>query len=185
MRKLYLFNMISVDGLFEGQNKWELDWHKVDAEFQEFAIKQLNSTDILLFGRTTYEGMASYWSSPDAIKDDPIIAKKMNSIPKIVFSKILKKAEWINTKLINNNSAEEISKLKQQIGGDIGIFGSADLASNLINDHLIDEFRIIVSPVILAKGNPLFNKINKRINLQLSKTKIFGNGNVLLYYDIV
>jgi dihydrofolate reductase len=99
MRKVILANLISVDGYFEGPNR-ELDWHNVDAEFNEQAGEMLNSVDIILFGRVTYQLMASYWPTPDAIKNDPIIAKKMNSLSKIVFSKTLEKAEWENTKLV-------------------------------------------------------------------------------------
>ncbi len=182
MRKLYLFNFISLDGFFEGQNKWELDWHNVDDEFHEFAIEQLNSTDILLFGRTTYEGMASYWTSGDAIKDDSIVAGKMNSISKIVFSKTLNKAEWQNTRLIKNYAAGEIRKIKEGERNDIGILGSADLASSLINENLIDEFRIMINPILLGKGNPLFKEINTRIKLKFINAKVFKSGNVLLNY---
>ncbi len=97
MRKVILANLVSVDGYFEGPNR-ELDWHNVDAEFNEPAEESLNSADILLFGRITYQLMASYWPTEEAIKNDLIIAKKMNGSAKIVFSKTLKKAEWENTK---------------------------------------------------------------------------------------
>ena len=172
---------MTLDGFFEGA-KWDLTWHQVDEEFNEFAITQLNEIGTLLFGRATYEGMAGYWSSPDALKDDPIVAGLMNSIPKIVFSKTLDKAEWNNTRLINDHAADEILKLKQQAGEDLAVFGSANLLSSLMRMDLIDEHRIIVNPVILGAGTPLF-QINGQLNLKLLKTRTFGNGNVLLCYE--
>ena len=182
MRKVILFNAVTLDGFFAGPNG-EIDWHNVDEEFNEFAIDQLNSTDGLIFGRVTYQLMASYWPTPSALTDDPIIADKMNNLPKIVFSKTLEKAEWNNTKLIKGNIAEEISKLKRQPGKDLFVFGSADLASTLTNLGLIDEYRIIVNPVVLGNGKPLFKGIKDKLHLKLVNTKTFRSGNVLLYYE--
>jgi dihydrofolate reductase len=182
MRKLYVFNMVTLDGYFEGPNR-EIDWHNVDEEFNEFAISEINTRDLLLFGRVTYELMASYWPTPDALKNDPIVANAMNSIPKIVFSKTLKKAEWNNTRLVKENVVQEISKLKQQPGKEIAIFGSSDLAVSLIPHALIDEVRVMVNPVVLGKGKPLFKGIREKLNLKLLKTKVFKSGNVLLYYQ--
>lgn len=182
MRKLFLFNLISIDGFFEGPNK-ELDWHNVDAEFNEFAIRQLNSIDMILFGRITYELMASYWPSDEAIKGDPEVAGRMNSIQKIVFSKTLPKADWSNTTLISDNAPEEVMKLKNQTGKDIAIFGSFGLALTLLPDNLIDEFRIMINPVVLGEGKQMFDEITGRLHLKLTNTKVFKSGNVLLYYQ--
>lgn len=181
MRKLFLFNLISLDGFFEGPNK-ELDWHNVDAEFNDFAIEQLDSIDLILFGRITYEMMASYWPTDDAVKNDPAVAGRMNSIQKIVFSKTLPKASWNNTALIKNNAPEEVAKLKNQPGKDIAIFGSFGLALTLLPDKLIDEFRIMINPVVLGKGKQMFDSITERLHLKLANTKVFKSGNVLLYY---
>ncbi len=181
MRKLFSFNMMTLDGFFEG-SKWDLSWHNVDAEFNEFAIAQLNEIDMLLFGRVTYEGMAGYWSTPDAAKNDPVVAGLMNQIPKIVFSKTLDKADWNNTRLVKDHIADEISKLKQQSGKDLAIFGSANLMSKLMQMNLVDEHRVMVNPVILGAGTPLFQTKNK-LNLKLLKTRTFKNGNVLLCYE--
>jgi dihydrofolate reductase len=181
MRKLFLFNFISLDGFFEGPNK-ELDWHNVDAEFNDFAIEQLDSIDLILFGRITYEMMASYWSTDTAIKNDPEVAGRMNSIQKIVFSKTLPKANWNNTTLVKENAPEEVEKLKNQQGKDIAIFGSFGLALTLLPDKLIDEFRIMVNPVVLGKGKQMFDSITERLHLKLINTKVFNSGNVLLYY---
>lgn len=182
MSRLFSFNMMTLDGFFEGPSKWDLSWHNVDAEFNEFAIAQLNEIGTLLFGRVTYEGMASYWPSPDGLKDDPTVAGLMNRIPKIVFSRTLKKAEWENTRLVRDNIAEEISKLKQLSDKDIAIFGSASLMSELMRMDLIDEHRVIVNPVILGNGTSLFHTKDK-LALKLLKTRTFNNGNVLLYYQ--
>jgi len=182
MRKVVLFNLITLDGFFEGPNR-EIGWHNVDEEYNEFAGDQLNTFDILLFGRVTYELLANYWPTPTAIRDDPIIANLMNMIPKIVFSRTLEKADWNNTRLIKDHIGEEISQLKGQPGKDLAIFGSGSLASYFTNLGLIDEYRIIVNPVILGDGHHLFKGVNDRLNLKLLKTRTFRSGNVLLYYE--
>jgi dihydrofolate reductase len=182
MRKMIFFMLTTLDGFYEGPNK-EIDWHNVDEEFNEFAINQLNSVDVLLFGRVTYELMASYWPTPAATTNDPIVADKMNSLPKIVFSKTLASVEWQNTRLVKENIAEELAKLKQQPGKDLIIFGSSDLAVTFIQHGLIDEYRIMVNPVVLGNGKPLFKGIKDKLNLKLLGTKLFGSGNVLLYYQ--
>jgi dihydrofolate reductase len=184
MRKIILFNLITLDGFFAGPNG-EIDWHNVDEEFNDFAIEQLSSADGLIFGRVTYQLMASYWPTPTAITDDPIVAAKMNSIPKIVFSKTLEKADWSNTRLVKGNVVEEITRLKQQPGRDMYVFGSANLAAAFTNNGLIDEYRLIVNPVVLGRGIPLFKDIKDRLDLKLINTRTFRSGNILLYYEPV
>lgn len=182
MRKLFAFNMVSLDSFFEGPNQ-DISWHNVDDEFNQFAIEQTSTVDTILFGRRTYDGMASYWPTDAAIKDDPIVAGLMNSLPKIVFSRTLQKADWNNTRLIKGNIAEEILKLKGQPGKEIAVFGSADLLSTLIQLDLIDEHRIIVNPVVLGSGTPLFKNMKHRLNLKLMQSRTFDSGNLLLYYQ--
>ena len=181
MRKVLCFMLTSLDGYFEGPNH-DITWHNVDAEFNEFAIDQLNSVGTLLFGRVTYELMAAYWPTPQAIEDDPVVAGKMNSLPKIVFSKTLKKVEWQNTRLIAANYGEEIKLLKRQPGKDMLILGSSDLAVSFMELGLIDEFRVLVNPVILGVGKTLFDGIQSRYQLKLLNTRQFKSGNVLLVY---
>ena len=181
MRKVFLFNMITLDGFFEGPNQ-DISWHHVDDEFNEFAIEQLKEVDTLLFGRVTYQGMASYWPTEVAISNDPEVAGLMNSVQKIVFSKTLNQADWHNTRLVSGNAAQEVSKLKQQPGKDIAIFGSSHLATTLAERDLIDEYRIIINPVFLGNGTPLLKGITDRLNLNLLKSRTFKSGNVLLYY---
>jgi dihydrofolate reductase len=182
MRKLICFNMITIDGFFEGPNQ-DIGWHTVDEEFNEFAIDQLDSVDILLFGRVTYELMASYWPTELALKDDPIVAEKMNSKSKLVFSKTLDKADWNNTHLVRENIRDEILKLKSQPGKDLIILGSSDLSASLAQAGLIDEYRLMVSPVILGSGKNILHGLPSQLALKLLKTRIFRNGNVLLYYQ--
>jgi dihydrofolate reductase len=183
MRKVFLFNMTTLDGFFEGPNQ-DISWHNVDEEFNEFAIEQLNEIGTLLFGRVTYQGMASYWPTESAINDDPEVAGLMNRLPKIVFSRTLEKAEWNNSRLVKDAErvAEEVLKLKAQPGKDIAIFGSSDLAVTLAEQSLIDEYRIIVNPLFLGDGRPLLKGIKEKVNLKLLNARIFKSGNVLLYY---
>jgi dihydrofolate reductase len=178
MRKVIVSNLASVDGFFEGPNR-ELDWHLADDEFFAYAKEMLRNADALLFGAVTYRMMAAYW--PTAASDE--IADKMNHLPKIVFSRTLKKVDWDNTRLVSTNIQEEVSKLKKQAGKDILVLGSAKLASALLQWGLVDEYRVIVNPVLLGGGNPLFAGITERIRLKLRATKALGSGVVILSYE--
>src|SRR4029077_5989447 len=126
-----MWDLISLDGYFEGQKSWELDWHNSawGEELEQLSTDQLKSLDALLFGRVTYEGMASYWSTQKGE-----IADFMNSLPKIVFSSTLQKADWYNTRLVKESAVDEVTKLKQQSGKDLFIFGSADLSSTFLEE---------------------------------------------------
>jgi dihydrofolate reductase len=182
LRKVIVFNLITVDGYFEGLNR-EIDWHNVDEEFNDFAIQQLKEMDTILFGRVTYQLMESYWPKPEALQDDPIVAGLMNQIPKFVFSRSLKSANWQNTTLENGDVAETVASLKELPGKDLFVFGSSELISYLAQHDLIDEYRLIINPIILSRGNPMFKNLNERIQLKLIKTRVFNSGNVLLYYQ--
>ena len=182
MRKLFSFNLITLDGFFEGPQQ-DIGWHNVDEEFNEFAVEQLSTIGVILFGRVTYQGMASFWPTPFAIENDPVVAELMNSFPKVVISRTLDKAEWNNTRLVKAQVAEEITKLKQQPGKDLAIFGSANLTATLMHLGLVDELRIMVNPVILGQGTPLFKGVTEKVDLKLINTRVFRNGNVLLYYQ--
>ena len=184
MRKLIEFNLVTLDGFFEGLNR-DISWHNVDAEFNEYAIDMLNSVDALLFGRVTYELMAGYWPTPEAIKNDPIVAGKMNDLPKIVFSRTLSAVAWRNTKLVKDNIEEEMRKMKQQPGKDLMILGSGSIASGFTSQGLIDEHRLMVNPVVLGQGTPLFKGIKDKLNLKLLQARTFESGNVLLCYEPV
>jgi dihydrofolate reductase len=182
MRNVFLFMMVSLDGFFEGPNQ-NIDWHNVDNDFNDFAIKQLDEIGTLLFGRVTYQLMASYWPTPAALADDPIVAEKMNTIPKVVFSTTLDTVDWANTRLVRGDASAEVMKLKQQPGKDLAIFGSADLTTALLQAGLVDELRIMVNPVALGNGKPLFAGLRDRVNLKLVNSRVFDSGNVLLSYQ--
>ena len=126
--------------------------------------------------------MESYWPTEAAKRDDPIVAGLMNSLPKIVVSKTLASVEWENTRLIKENVAEEISKLKDQPGKDIAILGSSELTVSLTNAGLVDEYRIMVNPVALGNGKSLFQGLADNLNLKFITSRAFNSGNVLLYY---
>ena len=181
MRKIVFFMLTSLDGYFEGPDR-DINWHNVDEEFNDFAERHTSEFGALLFGRVTYELMASYWPTEAAKRDDPVIASLMNSLPKIVFSKTLQKVEWENTRLVKDNFTKVVSELKKEEGKDAAIFGSSDLAVTLMEQGLIDEYRIMVNPIVLGDGKPLFKGIKEKVDLKLIKTKVFKSGNVLLYY---
>jgi dihydrofolate reductase len=181
MRKLIFFMLISLDGFYEGPGH-SLDWHNVDEEFNEIANAQLDSVDVLLFGRVTYEMMAAYWSTAEAVKNDPVTATAMKNKAKLVFSRTLSRAAWQNTRLVKDNIAQEVASLKAQPGKDLIIFGSSDLSVTLIQAGLIDEFRIMINPLALGAGKSLFKGLQSRLNLELIKYRVFKSGNVLLYY---
>jgi dihydrofolate reductase len=186
MRKVILQMMVTLDGFFEGTNK-EIDWHVVDDEFNSYCTDFLSAVDMILFGRVTYQVMESYWPTQAAIKDSPSVAERMNSLPKFVFSRTLNNATWNNTTLIKENVVEEISRLKRTAGKDIAVIGSANLSRTLKDHGLIDEYHIIVNPIVLGHGKSMFysedTSNTERLHLKLLKTKIFKSGNVLLCYS--
>ena len=142
----------------------------------------LSSGNILLFGRVTYDLMAEYWTTPSVIENDPVIAKLMNESEKIVFSKSLKKARWNNTKIIRKKIEKAVLELKQQPGKDLTILGSGIIIKQFAEKGLIDEYQLMVVPVIIGKGFSMFKDIKNRQNLNLIKTITFKSGNVLLFY---
>ncbi len=189
MRRLFLFMMVSLDGYFEGPNR-DLSWHVVDQEFNRFAVEQLKQIGTLLFGRVTYQLFEDYWPKagrdPATSKENLEIARTINDVEKIVFSRTLanvKEADdWKNVRLIHEAQPVEIKRLKQLSGKDIAIFGSNDLATHFLRMGLIDELRIMVNPVVLGNGNPLFRGMADYVKLALLRTKTFRSGNILQYY---
>jgi dihydrofolate reductase len=177
MRKVIMWNMVTLEGFFEGPNKGQIDWFLFDDELEKYIIDTQKSADTLLFGRVTYEGMAAYWPSAEGR-----IAGFMNKVPKVVFSRTLKRADWNNTRLVKENVPEEVSQLKQQPGGDIFLIGSANLASTLMQHGLIDEYRLGVNPVILGSGTPLFKGSPDKLSLKLLEARVLKSGLVILHY---
>ena len=183
MRKLGVFNLVTLDGYFAGQGG-DISWHNVDEEFQELANAASNSGNTLLFGRVTYELMASYWPTPAAIKDDPVVARGMNSAEKIVFSRTLDKVDWNNTRLVKDGLLEEVRNLKEGSGKDLTVLGSGSVVSQLAQAGLIDEYQILLNPVVLGQGKTMFEGVKGRFSLKLTGTRTFKNGNVLLNYEL-
>jgi dihydrofolate reductase len=180
-----MWNVITLDGYFEGNQNWDLSFHNIvwGKELEELSIEQLKSADYLVFGRVTYEGMAAYWTKAEGEAAEQEVAKLMNSIPKIVFSRTLKSAAWNNTTIISENASAEIQKLKEQGGKDIYVFGSANLSETFIDDNLFDEYRIGIAPVILGSGRPLFRHSISSKNLSLVSTQQLLTGGVVLKYS--
>jgi dihydrofolate reductase len=184
MRKIAAFTIVSLDGYFAGP-KGEIDWFKNnDDEDNRFAAENANPSATLMFGHTTYEMMAGYWPTPKAIKSNPAVANTMNNAKKIVFSKTLKPGDgpvWKNVTVLGEITHEGIMKLKEQPGGDIAILGSGSIVRQLANLGLIDEYQLLVNPVILGSGKYLFRDVNRK-NLKLLETRAFGSGKVFLRY---
>jgi dihydrofolate reductase len=184
MRKVTVFNFITLNGYFKGP-KGDISWHRHGAEENEYAASNLKSGGTLLFGRLTYEMMANYWPTPIAIKNDPIVAAGMNHADKIVFSRTLKKVEWSNTRLVKDNIVEEIRKMKQQPGKDMTVLGSGSIVAQFAEQDLIDEYQIMVDPVVLGRGTSIFKGIKHKLDLKLTGTRTFKSGVVLLSYQPV
>ena len=179
MRKLIMWNIITLDGYFEGDKSWELPFMEEiwGHELEKINIEQLNAADFLVFGRVTYEGMAAYWKDAEGE-----IAELMNKIPKLVFSRTLTSADWNNSTLVNGNASAEISKLKSQGKRDMFVFGSANLSETFMKDNLFDEYRIGIAPVILGSGRPLFREgISSKKLALVSAQPLSTNGVVLKY----
>lgn len=186
MRKLVVFNHVTLDGYFAGVNG-DLSWAYSgnDAEFNAFAAENASGGGQLLFGRITYELMAGYWPTENAIKNDPVVAEGMNSMPKVVFSRTLDKVSWRNTKLVKGDVVSEVRKMKQEPGVDLVILGSGSIVSQLADQGLIDEYQMVVNPVVLGKGRTMFDGVKEKLKLKLTKTRIFGNGKVFLCYALM
>lgn len=184
MRKIIVSNLVTLDGFFAGPNG-EIDWFITDNEFFEDTPGMLDQADAFLFGRVTYEGMLSYWTSPAAQTDQPEIAERMNAIPKIVFSKTLDKVEWgkwDNAQLVKGDIGEAVTRLKQQPGKDMVIFGSGEIVAALTQLGLIDEYRIFLNPLIIGGGKSMFAGVTRQVNLKLAASRTFKSGVVMLTY---
>jgi dihydrofolate reductase len=183
MRKVVAFESVSLDGYFADVNG-DMSWaHKQDAEWNAFVGGNASGGGALLFGRVTYELMASFWPTPAAMERAPVVAEGMNNMPKVVFSRTLDKASWKNTTLVKGDIAAAVRKMKQESGPDMAILGSGSIVSQLAQAGLIDEFQIVVNPIVLGGGKTLFDGVKEKLPLKLINTRAFGNGNVVLYYE--
>lgn len=179
-----MWNVVTLDGCFEGEKPWDLSFHELvwGPELEALSIEQLNEASMLVFGEHTYKGMAEYWAN--AGTGDEKVAPLMNSIPKVVCSKTREKADWNNTTIVRN-AESEIKRLKESDGGPMYVFGSGTLSESLMNAGLYDEVRLCVAPTILGKGRHLFTDMNKQHNLKLLESKQLLNGGVILRYEVL
>src|SRR3990167_636772 len=180
MRKLILWNVVTLDGHFEGEKNWDLSFHELvwGKELEEFSLTQLRSADMLVFGAATYKGMADYWTKAE---EEIGIAKLMNGIQKVVCSSTLKTADWNNT-IIVKDAVAEIPKLKQQGNGDMFVFGSGNLSESLMKSELFDEYRLCIAPVFLGKGRLLFSQGIPHKKLKLLESLPLATGGIILRY---
>ena len=188
MRKLKMTMWVTLDGYIAGPNG-EMDWIGAlyDAAMGQYEDQFVSAADTLLLGRSTYDSFAGSWPNvPDRPGADPneiAYAKKLNAMRKIVFSKTLEKADWNNSTVVREIASAEIEKLKQEPGKDIIIYGSASIVQALTNLGLIDEYQLLVHPLVLGGGKPLFANIEQRMNLKLVDSKTHPSGVVVLYYQ--
>jgi dihydrofolate reductase len=184
MRKVIYSMLVSLDGFIEGPNR-ELDWHLIDEELHQYINDQQAGVGAYLYGRRMYENMTAYWPTADRDASSPgfvvEFAHIWKAMPKIVFSKTLEKVEW-NSRLVRENIAEEVTRLKAQPGKDLAVSG-ANLAATFMKLGLIDEYQLFVQPIVLGSGTPFFPALEDRINLKLVETHIFSSGVILLRYQ--
>jgi dihydrofolate reductase len=184
MAKLISFNFVSLNGFYKGPDG-DISWHKNinDPEQNEYAEKGAQSGSTLLFGRVTYDMMASFWPTPQATAFNAKVAKGMNESKKIVFSKTMKKADWNNTTVVNGNIIEEVKKLKANSGSFLTILGSGSIITQLADAGLIDEYQFMVDPLAIGDGTPMFKGIKQKLGLKLVNNKIFKSGVIFLSYE--
>ena len=181
MGKLGVFNFTTLNGFYKGPNE-DISWHKHVDQESEFAENSLQADNILLFGRVTYQMMASYWPTAMAIEKDGAIAEGMNRSEKIVFSNTLKSADWNNTRIVSGDMIAEVKKLKETSGKDMTILGSGTIITQLADQGLIDSYLLMIDPVAIGQGTPLFSNLKHNLSLTLTDTKVFRSGVVLLSY---
>ena len=184
MAKLIVFNNISLDGYFtdaDGEMRWAYSSVQ-DSEWDIFVASNASGGGTLVFGRVTYEMMQSFWPTPQAMQAYPALAERMNKYSKIVFSRTLTEATWNNTRLINDDLIEEVRELKKSPDNHMAILGSGSIVSQLAEARLIDEFQFVMTPVVLGAGRTLFEGIKGHLPLKLKSTRVFKNGNAVLFY---
>jgi dihydrofolate reductase len=185
MRKLVVFNSTSLDGFIADANG-DMSWaHKQDEEWNSFVAGNARSDGVLVLGRSTYDMMAGYWPTPMAAQSSPVVAKRMNELQKIVFSRTMLEASWQNTTLVKGELAREMKRLKEQPGAGLVILGSASIVAQLSDARLIDEYQIAMNPIVLGGGKSMFDGIREKLPLKLTRSRSFQNGNLFLTYQPV
>jgi dihydrofolate reductase len=180
MGRLILWNVMTLDGFFEGAKSWELDWHQtvLNDEFHNFALEQLRGAEALLFGRVTYEGMAAYWQTASGET-----AEYMNKLPKYVFSKTLQRADWANTTMVAEDAVMAAERVKERATCDLFVFGSGKLSATFFEAGLFDEVRIALAPMVIGQGQILFGRGLSRVPMKLLESRALSNGCVILRYQ--
>ncbi len=186
MRKLIFFMHTSLDG-FVARTNGALDWVNIDDKMFDFVATMTDQADTALYGRVTYEIMQAYWPKaglqPNASKHDIEHSTWYNKVPKVVLSKTMNEKDLVNTKVISDHLKENITKVKEQEGKNILIFGSPRASQSLLNEGLIDEFWLFVNPILLGNGIPMFSNINIETKLNLIESKNFNGGVIALHYS--
>jgi dihydrofolate reductase len=183
MRRLSVFNNVSLDGYFTDANG-DMSWaHNNDPEWNAFAAENASGGGALLLGRITYELMASYWPTAQAMASMPAVAKGMNSMPKFVASRTLREPAWSNTTVLKGDLAAAVRTLKREPGPDIAILGSGSIVSRLAQEGLIDEFQLVLHPIAIGNGRTLFEGVKEKLALKRTKSRTFGNGSVFVCYE--
>lgn len=168
--------MISIDGYTEGK-KPEVYWHNWNDEMSAYMMDFFNTVDTFIYGRKSYEDMIEFWPQ---LHDE--FANIMNKTPKLVFSRTLDEAIW-NSTVIHEDPSVIIPQLKQQSGKNLVLFAGSKLAESFIKNNLIDEYRLIINPIVLGGTKPLFRNIDKTFHLHLKDVIHFDCGNILLIYE--
>lgn len=179
MRTLTAFVFTTLNGYYKGDDD-NVEWHSNGAEEIEFAQHQLQKGNTLIFGRKTYELMKNFWVSPMAYELFPVVAMRINQAEKIVCSNTLESSDWNNTTILKGDIVTEIKSLKEMSGNDLTILGSGNLVKQLTEAGLIDEYELMIDPVLLGSGSTLFEGITKELSLQLSDARVFKQSGVLL-----
>jgi len=179
MRKLFSFMVISADGYHAAPDRG-LGWQTFGPEFADYSVEQLDEVDTLVFGRTTYEELAAYWTAQSGADFDTRIADRMNGLAKLVVSSSLTSVSWLDSP-IELTSVDAIEEIKSREGGDMAVLGSSTLTAELLRAGLIDELRLMISPIVLGAGLRLFEGAGT-VPLTFARVRYFSSGNVLLYY---
>jgi dihydrofolate reductase len=185
VRRLSVFNFVSLDGYFssvEGGNRW-LRNPNPDSEWDALLANNATSEGQLLLGRITYDALSRHWTSPRATLVDATVARAMNAVPKVVFSRTLEKASWNNTRVVKSDILAEVRKLKEEPGFDMVILGSGSIITQLTHEGLIDEYQLVVVPIVLGDGRSMFHGLQKNLPLKLTNQRSFANGNIILSYE--
>jgi dihydrofolate reductase len=195
MSKLTVFNSVSLDGYFTDERA-DVSWaHRQDPEWNAFVGENAGGTGVLLLGRVTYQMMASHWATEAGRKDNRAVAEGMTKMRKVVFSRTLDEVGWENTTIVKGDILAEVRDMKRHTGPDLVILGSGSIVAQLTRARLIDEYQLVLVPVVLGKGRTMFEEPGARgrtggpggsdgaLTMKLRKSRPFSNGNVVLWYE--